>query len=1320
MAGARPEHDFLLPEVQYDAYPQRHSMQHSSLVSYPSEVSTFDPKGGNDHVEELDSLTSTISLKTATSHERNDTLYRRRRQYWSSPWLRHTTLLLFAALFACLAASLVILRRIDISSNGFSPNTSHYAWTYGPTAVFTVVLSLWRQVDYHVKMMQPWQELKRSSTASNTVLLDYIAPLNITSLFKALRKCHLPVVFSILGFILLKVVLLFSTGLLILSTSLNQDQATLPLTTSFHITDKLRTTLNTTFSLFSEDRKIPVYDNLSPLPVHTYAGVLSGELPYPEGTRDFGAFQSYQLETDLDVQSLSLTVDVFQPNISCEIANITLIQQSNATNSPIIQLTTETCSVGGPGQVPLSMLGFSCTSCPKQQIQYYFERVNCSQKTAPVQEEWMTLTPTTPYDLRYAFWVTNVTFRNVSYVYNETLINDPDDPSYTGNTSNQTWIMQNATGAIQTSHQAAAVICKADYTMASADLLHQLVTDSINISNLQPQQQFKEFSNLMLGEMIYASLYEARGLLVDGVDGWTDRMYETITTPLYHMILQTLDGSQSMDRLLSAATLAQGVVQSWNGIATQWAHENLIQPSSDSTVADVLYMEDRLHVSTASWIIMLVGCLVLVVLSVSVLWTTRSKLIPSNPATIATYAAILAASPRLQQHLQDAGQLRTSQLTTLLQDVEFRTVAAEHFRIETTLGAKPVKPKKPTWKPLAGRWYMIVLTLMIPIAVIIALEVLYMKSEANDGIVDVTQSESSATYLSRYIAALVMFLTATCFTALDFAIALFAPYTLMRFASEPARRSIQFQILGELPPVALFRSLKARHFSSVFSNLAALIGSVLAVVASGLFIVDKAVIVRQPIQASLMDTFNITWHNSSRAGDAGAGVRVNQVDWNETIVPTTIWQNVVMPNIADIRSTQGNALVAGNYTLKLDSLLPYLDCDIIPDEQVNVTFGWYDGEAQVSSVSATVPLEPRCQHAGINGTGTSYNLYHEWDMANAGQTLYTGAFHDLHLGPWWTEPGDPVPDYGEGPGNMVYQDDNPVGCPSIGVILARDVANADTPDDATVLVCSQRIKNVTLEVTYIGDTGAPTISSEESPFVIGESGYLTNGTDGFDSFPYRVETYLSTSTGNLTYIETGNTVDNPLDEYLDHVVHGQNGTAVDKLAGKSNREVFKTAVENLYARYMSLVIDLKFRQPINDSTLAFGTMAVNTSRLKVNFTSKLILQIMLALMILFGAAAFWLSDLRGTLPRKPSSIASTMGFLAGSDLVEQFKTGELIDVRRLEGNGWMFGLGWWKQSDNQKARRFGIDVDVPEQSGYRDTRWAALRRRVFSSRRSRR
>jgi hypothetical protein len=204
---------------------------------------------------------------------------------------------------------------------------------------------------------------------------------------------------------------------------------------------------------------------------------------------------------------------------------------------------------------------------------------------------------------------------------------------------------------------------------------------------------------------------------------------------------------------------------------------------------------------------------------------------------------------------------------------------------------------------------------------------------------------------------------------------------------------------------------------------------------------------------------------------------------------------------------------------------------------------------------------------------------------------------------------------------------------------------------------------------------------------------------------------------------------------MNHLAYGPNGTAPEGLIGRANRGRLAEAVGNLYARYMTFVIDQRFRQPIaqnsNDGiNQVTGTAYRYTSRLQMNFASKLALQILLAAMTVLGASAFWLTDLRGTLPRKPTTIASQLALFAGSDMCDEKKPlipreGLWMHGKELDKvfDGWLFSLGWWPktrrgvdtvsnetdetsgdallETKEGEGRRFGIDVGVAEQLGFR-------------------
>jgi hypothetical protein len=131
-----------------------------------------------------------------------------RKKMWNPFWLRTSILLGLLALHIGLLTGLILLWHFAAVKDGIEPrlSKSYYSWTYGPTAILVVVVSLWRQVDHECKALSPWRELQQGSDASRSLLLDYISPLQVQTFWMGIKNCHVPVIAGILGFGSLKLI----------------------------------------------------------------------------------------------------------------------------------------------------------------------------------------------------------------------------------------------------------------------------------------------------------------------------------------------------------------------------------------------------------------------------------------------------------------------------------------------------------------------------------------------------------------------------------------------------------------------------------------------------------------------------------------------------------------------------------------------------------------------------------------------------------------------------------------------------------------------------------------------------------------------------------------------------------------------------------------------------------------------------------------------------------------------------------------------------------------------------------------------------------
>lgn len=112
----------------------------------------------------------------------------------------------------------------------------------------------------------------------------------------------------------------------------------------------------------------------------------------------------------------------------------------------------------------------------------------------------------------------------------------------------------------------------------------------------------------------------------------------------------------------------------------------------------------------------------------------------------------------------------------------------------------------------------------------------------------------------------------------------------------------------------------------------------------------------------------------------------------------------------------------------------------------------------------------------------------------------------------------------------------------------------------------------------------------------------------------------------------------------------------------------------------------------------------NRGRIAQDEPTKIVLQVLLAIMFVCGAATYLLTDTKGVLPHSPTSIAGVASLVAGSELVDRRfvpRGSEWMSDKQLkrEGifQGKLFGLGWWESAEEGKGgRRFGVGVGKAE------------------------
>lgn len=231
----------------------------------------------------------------------------------------------FLITFLALAAGIQLMLFFSKRNRGLAgdKNDLHRVlWTYGPTAVLTLVASFWTCVESQTKTIAPWIKMTRGfTTARQSLLLDYLSQIQLFSITTAIRnKDHTVAAITFIS-VLVKVLLVLSASLCSLSpTEAVRSQASLILKSEF---------VNNPSGLAGNGS----------LAYASLASNLRLGTSLPHGTSDQYAYQL--IESDfLDTPStISTTLDGFIGDFECEPAsvpdNTTIVDFSYGTPIPI-------------------------------------------------------------------------------------------------------------------------------------------------------------------------------------------------------------------------------------------------------------------------------------------------------------------------------------------------------------------------------------------------------------------------------------------------------------------------------------------------------------------------------------------------------------------------------------------------------------------------------------------------------------------------------------------------------------------------------------------------------------------------------------------------------------------------------------------------------------------------------------------------------------------------------------------------------------------------------------------------------------------------
>lgn len=1137
---------------------------------------------------------------------------------WTPISLRLTSLICFVLLFSALGLSLLLIWHLAKRTGGFDLFLdNHYIWVYGPTAFLILIISLWRQLDYNCKVITPWYGLLQSKQkASRSILLDYISPLQVVTLYQAIVNHHTAVVFTTLGFFTLKLITIASTGLLVINfvhVTTSQDLLT---TTRFNY-PRIGDTLSGS--------------NLTS-PIYRAYGYLIQDMPFVDGVTANTTYQSITIPSGIKSRNVTYSAEVqsLSPSFKCQRLELILSDYVDpAFTSPTVNINftySTPCNVSSSVKVcyPASH------RCASEQYLFSKETMDCGHEG----ETW---------------WVVT----NTQWLYNQTLDGTDLHAAIGGVVNASEWSFDIGNYS--------SWACKLEYDMQMARVTYDMSQSppATNILSLNQSTKLSlpAFTAANLSREVEKAFSDAQNMLGD--------------RDLFSGMMEDFVRGNNETFLQDPAVLGPVLETVFTQVATQVISQVAMQNTVTKVFGSIISVQARLQVSEMVLGFMGGGFIVMILITAAVIWTRPTKCrFSSRLDTIKHISGVLSQSSGFHRFLCQCHEEKESvvvkrlRTSSILFGYETRD-ATQNGHISTTNTNLEMSLCSPThesgqswWIPLTLQKAVLSLTILAPLVAIGVLEFLQHRSDQVHGFasIDPRTSVLMESFYARFAPAMVILLIATLFTSLDFNAAVLAPFNTLLAEHSSSYKIVSSAVLGKMSPLAMLIALEQKQWSAAFAATAAFIGSVLTIIVSGLYTIDLVPDVKS-ISLGKQDTFRLEWDNSV-SDDGGAAVMLSMIEGANLSYPSLTYDGLVFPNLTTILDHQHTPLGgSGLIQATVPALRANLNCQRFVDPiDYNVTFtvikkinNWSFG------TQMAYPLPSNCLRGGPYGNESTldFTFNQQFPTENAGMWYYA-SLTDLHVGPYARYDGLPTDEI-----SPEQNPDNPPGCPTLGlnfgwVDTSRNLTSSD------LMVCYQEIQQIEtfLTLTYPNLTipdAHPPIPNEQAISTLPSS--ATNTT----AFPFRIQKSFKDSFSlfnpSSAYTSAGDRL--KFDNFYLGVMFGKDNLDFSIFTNDFLNHQLLPATQTFYRRYMAQVMNSKMRNVQAVSTNGNDTLAATLAldsgvpRMFQHKTPKIILQAMLCLMFICGTLSLHLGRFHRVVPWNPCSIAGTSILFAGSRICKE-------------------------------------------------------------------
>jgi Protein of unknown function (DUF3433) len=649
-----------------------------------------------------------------------------RPRMWNPVWLHSVVLSGFILLFLALLAGLIILWHFGELENGITTDITdnHYAWTYGPTALLVVIGVAWRQVDFYCRTLAPWSHLRHGpASAQITLLLDYVSPIFPKALGTAAANHEWTVLASGLGILLLRIVIVFSTGLLVLTpTPVSKSIDNAIVNSKFVGTD------------------YTTEPNAMDTNLMRYYGIQEQGMEYEYGTTANVAYETLDTRTVLPNATVRTTVNGMFPFFDCE----------------IVEPKLEAFSWGNDGEFPYADtldLNFTLTrsNCPPQ---IFFPDIcqptegSCPTGQHIVSGEGFNWLNTVNDPLSELDPCANLYSLGIVELYFERIDGHPVNTSAAWNVTMPTVV---------------GIVCSIGYTIDSVNVTLNTAKHTA-ASSVNTTGPLHHVANILPGY----SYYNLSADVQNEVNS-NDLPIQTEAPYIYDFakLLAIMNGGSAV-ALLDSGVLKGTAEKAFKGVAVQIANNYLRTSDSRKVAAEMSYLDQKLQIRIVSVWAMGIGFVLLALMTLTILVWRPRDVVSRSTNSIAAKAAILAASPELQGLLQGAGNLSGPQLNARLSETAarsrvaneqgYQTLSVESASSQVAYGQLPPASsgKDAWWRPMSTSFWFMALASTLPVGVIIALEVLQHESDKHNGLVNISATSIVDHSLPSILASITM------------------------------------------------------------------------------------------------------------------------------------------------------------------------------------------------------------------------------------------------------------------------------------------------------------------------------------------------------------------------------------------------------------------------------------------------------------------------------------------------------------------------------------------------------------------------------------